>query len=216
MARPEGAHRCPHWRGADRARRTNGEGEGMASGDVMNTAARIQSAAPSAASSSAKRRIEQRARQSTSAGGTDRCEREIPAGPVWEAAGVRGQEPSTALPQRHSWDATELEQLLAAWEAGRRGRVTRLVGVRRRSRHGEDASARRVRPSASGGRRVHWGDVSRTAKASLLAVSELVKSAAGILQSDDRATAHEARRFIDGLPTNDRDELRRSRRHSLT
>jgi predicted ATPase len=50
---------------------------------------------------------------------------------------------------------------------------------------------------------VHWADVFPTA------VTEIVKSSAGILQSDDRPTvAAKLEEFIDALPTQDPDELR--------
>ena len=69
------------------------EGEGMASGDVMNTAARLQSAAPINGSSSVRRRI------SATRETIDYSEAEPIAakgksepGRVWEVVGVRERE----------------------------------------------------------------------------------------------------------------------------
>ena len=61
-----------------------------------------------------------------------------------------------------------------------------------------------------GGAGVHWGRCLPYGEGiTYWPVTEIVKSAAGILQSDDRATTvTKLDAFIDGLPTKDPDELR--------
>ncbi len=188
------------------------EGEGMASGDVMNTAARIQSAAPVSGIlvgeetyRATRSAIDFRRAEPIGAKGKSR-----PV-PVWEVVGVRGQEPEhSAAAAAFVGRDSELEQLLAAWEAVRRDRVTRLVGVRGAAGMGKTRLLAELGRRVQEDGRVHWGRcLSYGEGITYWPISELVKSAAGILQSDPRETlAAKLEVFIDGLPTHDRDELR--------
>jgi class 3 adenylate cyclase/tetratricopeptide (TPR) repeat protein len=188
------------------------EGEGMASGDVMNTAARIQSAAPvngilvgEATYRATRSTIDYREAEPIAAKGKSQ-----PV-PVWEVVGLLEQEPehsgpATALVGRDA----ELGQLLAAWEGVRQDRVPRLIGVRGPAGIGKSRLlaefGRRVREDGG----IHWGRcLSYGEGITYWPVAELVKSAAGILQSDPRETlAAKLDVFLEALPTRDLDELR--------
>jgi class 3 adenylate cyclase/tetratricopeptide (TPR) repeat protein len=174
------------------------EGEGMASGDVMNTTARLQSAAPvngilvgEATYLATRKAIDYQEAEPIAAKGK--------AEPVavWEVIGVREREQvrtsRTALVGRDK----ELEQLLDVWRETLRKRRPALFGVVGTPGIGKSRLltefADRVREEGS----AYWP------------VTELVKSAAGILQSDGRETvARKLGLFFERMPTNDADELR--------
>jgi class 3 adenylate cyclase/tetratricopeptide (TPR) repeat protein len=187
--------------------RTN-EGEGMASGDVMNTAARIQSAAPvngivvgEPTYRVTRGAIEYRAAEAIAAKGKSE-----PV-PVWEVVGTRDEAVAdrAALVGRRE----ELAQLRSLWEDAKAGRrlVAVVVGA---PGVGKSRLLREVTRELEGevtvlsGRCLSYGE-----GITYWAITDIVKAAAGILQSDD---AEAGRRKLDallaGLATEDPDELR--------
>jgi tetratricopeptide (TPR) repeat protein len=187
------------------------EGEGMASGDVMNTTARLQSAAPingilvgEATFGATRETIDYKEAEPIAAKGKTE-----PVA-VWEVMGVRDREPTrpstTALVGRDA----ELDRLLEAWDETLLERRPTLFGVVGTPGIGKSRLlaefADRIRESGS----VHWGRcLSYGEGITYWPVTELVKSAAGILQSDVRETvAGKLDLFFESLPTDDTDELR--------
>jgi class 3 adenylate cyclase/tetratricopeptide (TPR) repeat protein len=187
------------------------EGEGMASGDVMNTAARIQSAAPvngivvgEAAYRATRGSIEYRAAEPISAKGKSEPVQ------IWEVAGTR----DGAIPH---WDTgstlvgrlKELDQLRVLWDDAKGGRrlVAVVVGapgigksrlLREVTRELEDEV------TVLGGRCLSYGE-----GITYWAITDLIKAAAGILQSDSAETGtRKLDALLEGLPTTDPDELR--------
>ena len=102
--RPRGPHRRQHRRGARLARRAAGVGEAMVAGDVVNTAARLQSAAP--VNGDPRRRgdlpRDRRARSST--GDAEPVEAKGKAEPVavWEAVAARARRRASSS-RRAAW-----------------------------------------------------------------------------------------------------------------
>ncbi|MDX6413485.1 MAG: hypothetical protein QOH23_895, partial [Gaiellaceae bacterium] len=187
------------------------EGEGMASGDVMNTAARLQSAAPvdgivvgEETYRATRHAIEYVESEPIAAKG--KSEPVL----VWEVAGVRDlkamQPPQSALVGRDA----ELAQLDRAWHDVQEQQLPALFGVVGSPGIGKSRLlaefGNRIGESAA----VHWGRCLPYGEGiTYWPVTEIVKSAAGILQSDDRATmVTKLDAFIDALPTQDADELR--------
>ncbi len=187
------------------------EGEGMASGDVMNTTARLQSAAPingiivgEATYWATRESIDYSEAEPIAAKGKTE-----PVA-VWEVRGVREREPTRTSTTPLVGRDAELAELLDAWdETLREGRPT-LVGVVGTPGIGKSRLltefADRIREDGS----VHWGRcLSYGEGITYWPITELVKSAAGILQSDVRETlARKLDLFFEGLPTDDTDELR--------
>jgi class 3 adenylate cyclase/tetratricopeptide (TPR) repeat protein len=189
------------------------EGEGMASGDVMNTAARLQSAAPvdgilvGALTYEATRdAIEYRDAEPIAAKGKSEPVQ------VWEALGVVEATAEAVASEGVALVGREQEvsALADAWQAAidlQRPVLVTIVGppgvgksrLLAEFAHivGEDGS-------------VHWGRcLSYGEGITYWPVTEIVKSAAGILQSDDRdAIAEKLGSFLEQLGTDDLDELR--------
>jgi class 3 adenylate cyclase/tetratricopeptide (TPR) repeat protein len=187
-----------------------GEGKGLAWGDVVNTAARLQSAAPEdgilvgtdtyRATAST---IQYRKREPISAKG------KAEPVPVWEAVEVQDERGvSTDLPLvgrieerrllAELWDEVRIERRrVAAFLIGDPGvGKSRLV-----SEFGRDAQRQGVVLS---GRCLPYGE-----GITYWALREMIGQAAGILQSDEsRIVAAKVGELLDGLPTNDQDELR--------
>ncbi|MEN3342674.1 MAG: hypothetical protein V7644_2078 [Actinomycetota bacterium] len=188
------------------------EGEGMASGDVMNTAARLQSAAPvngvvvgELTYRATREVIEYREAAPIAAKG--KSERV----PAWEAVRVhpdasRGRRAENTLVgrERHAAELLELWRVVVA--EGRPARATILgpPGIGKSRLLGELAD----RVAADAG--VHWGRcLSYGEGITYWPLVELLKSAVGILQSDGSdAAAEKLDAFLDGLGTDDRGELR--------
>ena len=188
------------------------EGEWSAAGDVLNTAARIQSAAPrdgilvgratylatGTRSSSARRsRCRPKARASRSS--------------VWEVVAAARRSPPRPKRRRRRFVGREeeLDELLGFCTAcGRAPRGHRTIvgspGI------GKSRLLHELVAPAEGARNVHWGRcLSYGEGITYWPVTEIVKSAAGILQSDDRETvAARLDTFLEGLATEDVDELR--------
>jgi len=187
------------------------EGEGMASGDVMNTAARLQSAAPvngivvgEETYRATRETIEYREAEPIAAKG------KAEPVPVWEVAGIREraslQTPGSALVGRDA----ELEQLAQAWREVLDERRPSLFGVVGPPGIGKSRLLTEFGDDIGGSADVHWGRCLPYGEGiTYWPVTDIVKSAAGILQSDDRDTiVAKLDGFIDSLPTNDLDELR--------
>ncbi len=188
------------------------EGEGMAAGDVMNTAARLQSAAPvngvivsEAAYQATADAIEYREAEPVQAKGK--------AEPlhVWEATAVREPPSGRAVSGAHFVGREqELERLVGSWEdvltARRPGAFTILgppgIGKSRllrelATRIGTAGRVFRSRCLPYGEGITYWP------------VAEILKEAAGILHDDAvPAISRKLGALLQGLPTDDRDELR--------
>jgi predicted ATPase/class 3 adenylate cyclase len=186
------------------------EGEGMASGDVMNTAARLQSSAPKdgiivdeATYRATAKEIEYREHEPVQAKGKSE-----PL-PVWEVLAVK-QSPSQTSTSRTPLVGreAELRQLADLWErvqSDRRPVLALLLGAPGigKSRLLHEVTRRAGAPS-------YWGRcLSYGEGITYWPVTDVFKQAAGILH-DDAAEGIAAKlgSLLDGLPTDDRDQLR--------
>jgi predicted ATPase/class 3 adenylate cyclase len=187
------------------------EGEGMASGDVMNTAARLQSAAPvngivvgEETYVATRDSIEYREAEPIAAKG--KSEPVL----VWKVAGIRERHlvevPGTVLVGRDA----ELEQLAEAWREVMEEARPSLFGVVGPPGIGKSRLLAEFGDHVGNGADVHWGKCLPYGEGiTYWPVTEIVKSVAGIFQSDDRETiVAKLDGFIDALPTQDSDELR--------
>ena len=188
------------------------EGEWSAAGDVLNTAARIQSAAPidgilvgHATYTATKNAFEFRQAEPVQAKGKSE-----PVA-VWEVVAPRDS--AAARPQ----DATPLvgreaelaelasfcNELLSEGRAG----IATIVGS---PGIGKSRLLHELVRQLEGRCDVHWGKcLSYGEGITYWPVTEIFKSTAGILQSDDRETiAARLDAFLESLPSDDVDELR--------
>jgi class 3 adenylate cyclase len=165
------------------------EGEGMASGDVMNTAARLQSAAPAngivAEPIAAKGKSEPVL--------------------VWEVPGIREPASLQARGSALVGRDTELERLAGSWQEVLEGRRPSLFGVVGPPGIGKSRLLAEFASNVGEDADVHWGRCLPYGEGiTYWPITEIVKSAAGILQSDDRDTiVRNLDGFIDQLPTQD-------------
>src|ERR687888_710294 len=189
------------------------EGEGMAAGDVMNTAARLQSAAPingvlvgELTYAATRDVIDYRDAEPIAAKGKSEPVR------VWEAVAVREVEAAAAADGitfvGREREVAALEDVWRTALAERRPRLATIVGPPGIGK--SRLLAEFARRAERDGGRVHWGRCLPYGEGiTYWPVTELVKSAAGILQSDDRTTiAGKLDAFLEGLGTDDLDELR--------
>jgi class 3 adenylate cyclase/tetratricopeptide (TPR) repeat protein len=187
------------------------EGEGMASGDVINTAARLQSAAPvngilvGALTHDATRdAIEYRDAEPIAAKGKSEPVQ------VWEAVDVveatAGASEGVALVGREQ----EVAALADAWQAVIEVRRPVLVTIVGPPGVGKSRLLAEFAHIVDEDASVHWGRcLSYGEGITYWPVTEIVKSTAGILQSDDReAIAEKLGSFLEQLGTDDLDELR--------
>jgi predicted ATPase/class 3 adenylate cyclase len=187
------------------------EGLGMAAGDVMNTAARIQGGAPpdgivvgEGTYRATRHAFEYRAAEPVHGKGKSK-----PI-PIWEVVGERPrpQRPSAQTPLVGR--ATELGLLLEAWERATTQRQPQLVTLVAPPGIGKTrllvAICDRVESAAG----VHWGRcLSYGAGMTYWPVAEILKDAAGILHDDDAENGSaKLGRLLEGLATDDPDELR--------
>jgi class 3 adenylate cyclase/tetratricopeptide (TPR) repeat protein len=188
------------------------EGEWSAAGDVLNTAARIQSAAPEdgilvgrATYLATKNAFEFREAEPVQAKGKSE------AVAVWEVVAARDDSDArprdeTPLVGREA-ELAELASFCDELLDERRAGIATIVGS-----PGIGKSrlllelVRRLEERCD----VHWGKcLSYGEGITYWPVTEIFKSAAGILQSDDRETiAARLDGFLESLPTEDVDELR--------
>jgi class 3 adenylate cyclase/tetratricopeptide (TPR) repeat protein len=185
---------------------------GMAAGDAINTAARIQSAAPvngvmvgELTYQATRDVIEYEEAEPIAAKGKSE-----PV-PVWVAVrplevAERGRAVEGHLVGRDS----ELEQLLAVWEAVRRERrpglafVTGLAGI------GKSGLLHEFAARISGDGDAHWGGCLPYGEGiTYWPIMDVVKDAAGILQSDDTdAIATRLGALLESFGSDDLEELR--------
>ncbi|HYY76950.1 MAG TPA: AAA family ATPase, partial [Gaiellaceae bacterium] len=187
------------------------EGEGMAAGDVMNTAARLQSAAPvdgivvgAATYEATAEAIEYRAADSIQAKGKSE-----PV-PVWEVVAAR-RPPSRRAPSgvRLVGRERELEALDELWRRVGDDRRPGLATVLGPPGIGK---SRLLLEFAAGAENatVHWGRCLPYGEGiTYWAIAEILKEAAGILVDDaEEATSTKLHAFLQRLETDDLDELR--------
>src|SRR6478672_10151774 len=188
------------------------EGEGVASGDVMNTAARLQSAAPingilvgELTYAVTRDSIEYADAEPIAAKGKSEPVR------VWEAVGVKeAARPPAADAVTFVGREREASELTEVWSTAiaehRPGLVT-IVGA---PGIGKSRLLAEFARRAGQEGRVHWGRCLPYGEGiTYWPVTGVVKSAAGILQSDDRETiAAKLDAFLETLATDDLDELR--------
>ncbi len=186
------------------------EGEGMAAGDVMNTAARLQGAAPvngvvvgEQTFMATSDRFEYRELEPVQAKGKAEPVR------VWEVVGeldAPARAPRTTLVGR----AADLGRLNDLWDETR-ARGTRAVatvvgapGVGKSRLVGEFTARAAEAGTVLTGHCLSYGE-----GITYWPVTEILKDAAGIFQSDDPETASvKLGGLLDGLATTDVDELR--------
>src|ERR671918_1279322 len=187
-----------------------GEGEGMAAGDVMNTAARLQGAAPvngvvvgEQTYRATRDVVEYRELEPIAAKGKSAPVR------VWEVVELRAAASAAAGAQLVG-RAAELEQLRVLWNEirGERRRELATVvgppGIGKSRLISELATAAAMDGDVYSGRCLSYGE-----GITYWPITEIVKGAAGILQSDDAPTAAaKLGALLDALPTDDQDELR--------
>jgi class 3 adenylate cyclase len=189
-----------------------GEGEGMTAGDVMNTAARLQSNAPvdgivvgEATYRATAHVIEYREATAIVAKG------KAEPVPVWELVGAKAPPSARAVSRipvvgRHS----ELGQLTSAWErvAGeRRALLVTVVGeagIGKSRLIAEFLQGLEGKAAVYSGRCLPYGE-----GITYWPVIEVLKGVAAIRHVDDvGATARKLGDLIESLPTDDPDELR--------
>ena len=187
------------------------EGEGMAAGDVMNTAARLQSAAPvngivvgELTYRATREAVDYRDAEPIAAKGKSEPVR------IWEVAGLRDgaaheRDTRTPLVGRRK----QLQQLRSLWDEARQGRrlVAAVVGAPGigKSRLLRELTGELQREaSVLFGRCLSYGE-----GITYWPITDIVKGAAGILQSDDGETASaKLGALLESLPTRDADALR--------
>jgi class 3 adenylate cyclase/tetratricopeptide (TPR) repeat protein len=188
------------------------EGEGVASGDVMNTAARIQSAAPvngvlvgELTYAATRDAIDYRDAEPIAAKGKSEPVR------VWEAVEVKEDAHMPAADAvtfvGREREASALTEVWSTAIAERRPGLLTIVGP---PGIGKSRLLAEFARHAGQEGRVHWGRCLPYGEGiTYWPVTDVVKSAAGILQSDDRETiAGRLDDFLKTLPTDDLDELR--------
>jgi class 3 adenylate cyclase/tetratricopeptide (TPR) repeat protein len=187
------------------------EGEGMAAGDVMNTAARLQSAAPvdgilvgELTRAAADGSFEFREAEPVVAKGKAQPLR------AWEVIGEVDGEPRRQARHELVGRADELEELLGCWETVLEEGRCSLAAVLGPPGIGKSrllhAFADRVAPQA----RIHWGRCLAYGEGiTYWPMTDLFRSAAAILRSDRAGAVREKLdAFLEGLDTRDLDELR--------
>ena len=178
----------------------------MASGDVMNTAARLQSAAPvngivvgEETYRATRGSIGYREAEPIAAKG--KSEPVL----VWEVAGIREPASLQARGSALVGRDTELERLAGSWQEVLEGRRPSLFGVVGPPGIGKSRLLAEFASNVGEDADVHWGRCLPYGEGiTYWPITEIVKSAAGILQSDDRDTiVRNLDGFIDQLPTQD-------------
>src|SRR5436190_20496298 len=188
------------------------EGEWSAAGDVLNTAARIQSAAP-IDGILVGRTTYLATKDAFSFKAAEPMQAKGKAEPVevWEVVGTQdeaGPRPrgETALIGREA----ELDELLAFCDSLVEERFTGLAAIVGAPGVGKSRLLLELVGRLEGRFDVHWGKcLSYGEGITYWPIMEIFKSAAGILQSDDRETsAKRLDAFLETLGTEDFDELR--------
>ncbi len=189
----------------------SGEGRGLAWGDVLNTAARIQSAAPvngilvgNETYHETVSAIEYREREPIEAKGKSEPVR------VWEALRPRGTPGRPVLGAPLVGRAAELDRLVGLWTAvGEEAQPALAVlvgqpGVGKTRLLGELTSHAATTGSVLTGRCISYGE-----GISYWPVVEIVREAAGIQHGDDLASVSgKLGALLERLPVSDTDQLR--------
>jgi class 3 adenylate cyclase/tetratricopeptide (TPR) repeat protein len=188
-----------------------GEGEGMAAGDVMNTAARIQGGAPvdgivvgEATYRATRHLFEYDEAPPVQAKGKSE------AVPIWEVVAEKGaeQRPRTALPLVGR--AGELDQLLGYWQAAVSQRRPHLVTVLGAPGIGKSRLLVALCERAEDDGAVHWGRCLPYGEGmTYWPIREILRAAAGIRHDDSSDTVSgKLGLLLESLPTDAPDELR--------
>jgi class 3 adenylate cyclase/tetratricopeptide (TPR) repeat protein len=188
-----------------------GEGDWMAAGDIVNTAARIQSAAPTdgvlvgeLTYRATRNVIEYEQAEPISAKG------KTEPVPVWVARNVRERvaRPTARVPLLGR--EAELGELLALWREARSAQRPRLATIVGAPGIGKSRLLAELAQRVEQEGTVHWGRCLPYGEGiTYWPVIDLLKSAAGILQSDSAATiSAKLGALLDRLPTDDLDQLR--------
>jgi class 3 adenylate cyclase/tetratricopeptide (TPR) repeat protein len=187
------------------------EGEGMAAGDVMNTAARLQGGAPvdGIAVGEATYRATSHAFEYREAEPVQAKGKAEPI-PIWEVLGEKEAPERPAARTTLVGRAAELGRLTAAWEKVLSESRPRLMTVLGPPGIGKSrlllALCEHVQEAAT----VHWGRcLSYGEGMTYWPITEIIKSAAGI-RHDDAPETDSAKlgNLLRSLPTEDEDELR--------
>jgi class 3 adenylate cyclase/tetratricopeptide (TPR) repeat protein len=187
------------------------EGEGMASGDVMNTAARLQSAAPvdgivvgELTYHATRDAVDFHDVEPITAKGKSEPVR------VWEATALRQPQVRPSAETPLVGRKAELEELTKLW-----GEVQRLGGpalatVTGAPGVGKSRLVEELAQQAAATGDVYWGRCLPYGEGiTYWPVADVLKAAAGILQSDDaETTSTKLGALLEGLETVDADELR--------
>jgi class 3 adenylate cyclase/tetratricopeptide (TPR) repeat protein len=189
------------------------EGEGIAAGDVMNTAARLQSAAPTDGIvvgedtyRATVHAIDYRPAEPIKAKG----KAELVS--LWEVLGTKEAAPaarrtSAAPLVGREADLASLEELwdqVGQTRSQRLGLVVGAPGIGKSRLIAEFADRRRDDAIVYQSRCLAYGE-----GITYWPVLEMIKDAAGVVQDDDTAaTSEKLAALLDGLGTNDQDELR--------
>jgi class 3 adenylate cyclase/tetratricopeptide (TPR) repeat protein len=187
------------------------EGEGMAAGDVMNTAARLQSSAPvdgivvgEATYRATAHAIEYRKTDPIQAKG------KTEPIPVWEVVGEKAAPQRPAVRTQLVGRSAELEFLAGLWDRVLDERRPQLVTVLGAPGIGKTRLLVALCEHVERGAAVHWGRcLSYGEGMTYWPIAEILKDAAGILHEPrPEAAAAELGALLERLPTTDRDELR--------
>jgi class 3 adenylate cyclase/tetratricopeptide (TPR) repeat protein len=188
------------------------EGEWSAAGDVLNTAARIQSAAPvDGILVSRTTYLATTDSFAFSAAEAVQAKGKTEPVEVWEVVGEKDgagprPRPETALVGRED----ELHELLAFCDSVLEEHFVGMTAIVGSPGVGKSRLLLELVQRLEGRFEIHWGKcLSYGEGITYWPVVEMFKSAAGILQTDDRETiAARLDAFLEGLPTQDLDELR--------
>jgi predicted ATPase/class 3 adenylate cyclase len=188
------------------------EGEGMAAGDVMNTAARLQSAAPvngilvgELTYRATADAIEYRDTEPIAAKGKSERVR------VWEAVALREQPEARAPSRSFVGRDEEVRGLIELWDSVRSESIPALVTVVGPPGIGKSRLVDELtRRAADDGAAAFWGRCLPYGEGiTYWPVADVLKAAAGILQSDAAETvAERLGALLEGLQTDNPDELR--------
>jgi class 3 adenylate cyclase/tetratricopeptide (TPR) repeat protein len=187
------------------------EGEGMAAGDVMNTAARLQSAAPvdgivvgELTYRATLDAVEYRDAEPIAAKGKSEPVR------IWEVAGLREPTGRRTTVRPLVGRAAELANLQTLWDSVLRERTPALALVVGAPGIGKTRLVEELAVHVSDQGSVFWGRCLPYGEGiTYWPIADVLKAAAGILQSDSAELASQRLgQLLEALPTVDADELR--------
>jgi class 3 adenylate cyclase/tetratricopeptide (TPR) repeat protein len=187
------------------------EGEGMAAGDVMNTAARLQSGAPvdGIVVGESTYRATAGIFEYREAGPVQAKGKAEPI-PIWEVVAVKEAPERPAARTPLVGRRTELEVLTHVWAEAREQGRPRLVTLLGPPGIGKSRLLLALSEQAEQHGAAHWGRCLPYGEGiTYWPMTEILKSATGIRHDDDRvAMSAKLGRLLESLPTTDADELR--------